>query len=167
MPQNKIVYASQGNGQIMWSKYPRIRLFIANARTVLLVFKMQVLLLFRHVRPTDQETTVNEKRACYSHFPRGRACHAMQRQKEVPEEVLKQKELGEKMSRSFIVVSVGKARQGKQAQDWLVLIMSVGSRYRGHLQLSNSWPGTIKAEEYCLLKCKSQIESMVWRTGLD
>jgi len=67
------------------------------------------------VRPTDQETTVNEKRVCYSHFPRGRACPAMQRQKEVPEEVLKQKELGERMSRSFIVVSVGKARQGKQA----------------------------------------------------
>lgn len=42
-------------------------------------------------------------------------------------------------------------------------MISVGSRLQGSLQLSG--PGMLRAQEYCLLQCKSQREEVVWSIG--
>lgn len=68
------------------------------------LFLNVVLLLFRYVRPADQETTANEKIACYSPFPRGEGTPCYAKAKEAPESVMRQKQPGERMGRSFIVV---------------------------------------------------------------
>lgn len=72
-------------------------------------------LLFRYVKPTDQEITNNEKRACYSHFSRGEGipCWSGPRGRtRVEQEVERARE---RWPGAFTVVSMGKARQGVEA----------------------------------------------------
>lgn len=99
----------------MWSNYLRIRLFIVNARTCCLFLNVGFTII--QVCETDRSGDHCQcKDSLLLTLPKRGSCHGMQRQREVPEWVpLKQKELGERMSRSFIVVSVGKVRQDKQA----------------------------------------------------
>lgn len=75
------------------------------------------------VRPTDQKMPAIEKIVCHLQFPRGRGTlhHATGSQGEAPgSESLGRESKGTMWAKAFIVVSVGKARQEKQALDWLV-----------------------------------------------
>ena len=70
------------------------------------------------VRPKDQETIAIGETACYSQFPRGRACHIMQGPyREALELVRRQKERGENVGKRLYCGFCGKkrVRQGKQA----------------------------------------------------
>lgn len=57
-------------------------------------------------------------------------------------------------------------RPGKEGEvdlDWVICMISVGSGLQGSLQLSGS--GMLRAQEYCLLQCKSQRKEAVWSIG--
>ena len=77
------------------------------------------------VRPTDQEKTAIEKRVCF-HSPRGGGLpHYAGPHGEAPGLVSRQRE--QVWARAFIVVSVGKAKQGRVSRFRIVLIISACS----------------------------------------
>lgn len=76
----------------------------------------------------DEPSSKNEKIVCYSQFPgRGMPSSAGPHGEAQVGSGSRRSE-GKAWAAAFIVVSSGKARQGKQAWDWLISIISVGSR---------------------------------------
>lgn len=66
------------------------------------------------VRPTDEETTANEKVVCYLQFPRGGSTpHHTGPRGEAAAWVRRQREQGKMWASIFMVVFAGRSGQGK------------------------------------------------------
>lgn len=80
------------------------------------------------VTPAQQEMTTIKKRVCYSEIPREGVCHVMGGA-QVSDGVSQEAEVGEHWGQrpSLCFCEKEQARQGKQAEDWLIETISADS----------------------------------------